>query len=123
MTAIFDNETDSREKHLRVFLNADEDTLSTLLEKVEELNGLEGFTAEGYTESPFSGFHPKAVRMAVKNDEYCLSVRAEHFVLIYGWSEALDWYNCCAVCLASHKGALTVQVFTFIEPPDAGHLI
>lgn len=103
---------------LNLFLNATETKLAKILKPIEELNGNEGFTVGDYNESPFAGFHPSAVRMVLMDDDYYLGCRANHFVLIFGQSEALNdeyiWDD-CVVCLANHKGGLCVTVFTFAD--------
>lgn len=106
---------------LNFFQNATEDELEKCLNPIEELDATNGFSVSDYTSSPFSGFHPKAVRMILKSDDYYLGSRADHFVLIFGVSEALDLelsdfsstWDECVVCLANHKGAMQIKVFTF----------
>jgi hypothetical protein len=103
---------------LSLFLNATEDTLVKSLKPIEEFNGNEGFFVGDYCTSPLGGFHPEAVRMVLRDDGYFLSLRANHFVLIFGQSEVLhngiDWDD-CVVCLANHKGGLCIHVFQFIN--------
>ena len=98
------------------FLDATDEALASLLTPIEEFNGNDGFTVADYCESPFAGFHPQAVRMVTRNDEYYLGYRADHFVLIFGQSEVLgddySWGD-CVVCLANHKGGLCIRVFIF----------
>lgn len=110
-------------ENLHFFQNAKEDEFPQKLKLIEELNGIEGFSVDGYTMSPLCGFHPKAVRMVVKDDDYYLGCRADNFVLIYGYSEAIEimldesasiWGD-CVVCLANHKGGLIIQVFSFVD--------
>jgi hypothetical protein len=78
-----------REKHLAIFLNVADDWLPKYLKPVEKLNGIDGFSVADYNSSPFSGFHPMSTRMVIKTGDYYLSNRADHHVLIFGWSEGL----------------------------------
>ena len=73
------------DSRLSDFLNCTEDELSKKLKTIEEFNGNEGFTVDDYTESPFSGFHPEAIRMVIRDDDYYLHSRANHFILIFGF--------------------------------------
>jgi hypothetical protein len=109
-------------ERLDFFLNATDDELSTKLELIEELNGTEGFSVLNYTESPFCGFHPKCVRMVLRNDDYYLKIRANHFVLIFGCSEALNDWDECVVCLANHKGGLLINIYRFLDSMSAKNL-
>ena len=110
-----------RNKHFYLFLNGSEEQLTAGLEEIEWLDGTNGFTVSGYTESPFCGLHPEAVRMMELPDDYFLGTRANHFVLIFGTSEALwaelpdsyEYYDDCVALLANHKGGLSVKMFRF----------
>jgi hypothetical protein len=107
-------------KHLHLFLNGSTDQLSEGLEELESLDGINGYSVEGYTESPFCGLHPEAIRMIKLPDENFLGLRASHFVLIFGTSEAIwsqdkDFVTDqdCVALLANHKGGLMIKVFFF----------
>ena len=104
--------------HIYTFLNATETALTERLYLVEDYNATDGFTVADYCTSAFSSFHPQAVRMVTRNDDYYLGCRANHFVLIFGQSEVFNngytWAD-CVVCLANHKGGLCVNVFRFID--------
>ncbi|MCL2462698.1 MAG: hypothetical protein FWF44_08545 [Defluviitaleaceae bacterium] len=109
--------------HLCQFLNTKDDDLPSLLTIVEDINAVNGFSDDGNTESPFGSFHPETVRMVVRNDENYLRYRANHFVLIFGQSEAFrDEYGWddCVVCLANHKGGLSIAVFRFNDVEEEG---
>jgi hypothetical protein len=108
-----------RLRNLDLFLNGTEDKLSERLKPIEEFDGTNPFSVSDYTESPLSGFHPETIRMALKNDEYFLGCRANHFVLIFGTTEADEYFfEDCVVCLANHKGGLQIRVFAFVEEDD-----
>jgi hypothetical protein len=108
-------------KHFYLFLNGSVDQLTEGLEEIEYLDGINGYSVSGYTESPFCGLHPEAVRMMELPDDYFLGLRAEHFVLIFGTSEAVwvelsdssSYMDDCVALLANHKGGLMVKVFRF----------
>ena len=100
---------------LSLFQNASDDVLASELSLIQEYSGIGGFTVADYCESPFCGFHPEAVRVIARDDDYYLGRRADHFVLIFGWSEALldqDDQE-CVLCLTNHKGGVTVRVYKF----------
>jgi hypothetical protein len=107
--------------HLKFFQEAPEDELAYRLKEVEEYNGNEGFSVGDYNESGLGGFHPSAIRMVERNDDCYLGCRANHFVLIFGQSEAL-WYKQtwadCVVSLANHKGGLIITVFEFLDEAE-----
>ncbi len=109
-----------RSSRLRWFMSALDEDFPKKLKLVEEFDATNGFTAADYTESPLSGFHPEAVRMIMRDDDYYLSCRANHFVLIFGQSEALGVYSWddCVVCLANSKGGLQIKVFAFAEDEE-----
>ena len=60
--------------------------------------------------------------MVLRDDDYYLGCRANHFVLIFGQSEVLggdySWGD-CVVCLANHKGGLCIMVFSFKDDEEA----
>jgi hypothetical protein len=105
-----------RHRHLRRFLNAEDSKLPSLLVPIEELNWAEGFCAADCTGSPLGSFHPRATRMVLCGDDYFLGCRADHFVLLFGQTEAVgddDGRSDCVVRIANHKGALNIAVFGF----------
>lgn len=122
-------------KHISLFLNATDSELERWLDPIEELSGYNRILTPDYTNSPFWGFHPLAVRMVIRNDDYYLKNRADHFVLMYGSSEGMDppgetnppevfqtctsqWgYDDCIICLANHKGAMVITAYRFRENP------
>lgn len=111
-----------RENHLTLFLNAPSYTLSKHLVPIEQLIGGEEFPSD-YSSSYIGGFHPISTRMELEDDDSHFlpehgyqSIRANHFVLIYGESEALsnsDGWGDCVLCVANHKGNLTLTMFAF----------
>jgi hypothetical protein len=115
--------TNRHYRHLRRFLNAEDKELPSLLAPVEAFSGNEGFTVCDCTESPLGSFHPVATRMVLCDDDYFLGYRADHFVLVFGQSEALDddyGQSDCVVCLANHKGRLCITLFGFKGDMEAG---
>jgi hypothetical protein len=98
-----------------IFLHDTDEELPKYLLPIEDFNGNEGYTVADYCESPFAGFHPELIRMVTRDDDYYLSLRANHFVLIFGRSEALPDWDDCVVCLANHKGGLCITVFSFLD--------
>ena len=100
------------------FLNARDDDLPKLLHQIEHLCSANSDRLDDYMESPFCGLHPEAVRMVVRNDDYYLGIRANHFVLVFGQTEALnknDSWEDCVVCIANHKGGICINTFLFSE--------
>ena len=98
------------------FTNASDVDIANALICIETAGEDDGFPAGfgSFLDSPFGQFHPsKDVRVIVKNDCYYLNIRANHFVLLFGRSEALDNWDDCVVCLANHKGVLVVKTFKF----------
>jgi hypothetical protein len=114
---------DRHYRHLRRFLNTEDKELPSILAPIEEFNGDKGFTVGGCTESPLGGFHPVATRMVLRDDDYYLGYRADHFALVFGQSEALandyGWSD-CVVCLANHKGGLCITLFGFKGDMEVG---
>ena len=100
---------------LGIFLDATDEELQKKLKLLEKFDDAEDYSVDKFEESALAGFHPESVRMIIKDDDYYLGRRANHFVLIFGWSEAFGYGNGCVVCLANHKGSLCVTVFTFIN--------
>ena len=101
-----------REARLEFFMNSTDDELEECLFAVEELSGSNDFSVGDPFESPLVDFHPNTVRMVEKNDDLYLGYRANHFVLIFGYSE-FPTFEDCVVCLANHKGGLCITVFKF----------
>jgi hypothetical protein len=110
-------------KRLDLFTNGTDDQLASQLKPVEELDGINGFSVSGYMDSPLCGFHPEAVRLVTRDDDYFLGSRADCTVLVFGWSEAMEVevadnevvFDQCVVSLANHKGGLQLKVFRFID--------
>ena len=84
----------------QLFLNATDERLAKYLKKADE--------------SIFDGFHPLAVRMVIKADDYYLGTRADHFVLLFGYTESIGDGETCVVCISNHKGSAIISCFTFI---------
>ena len=110
-----------RNAHLCQFTLRDDTELPDLLTHIEECSWTNGFDIGDCNTSPLAGFHPEAVRMVERRDDYYLGSRAGHFVLIFGQSEAYwvgDSYGDCVVCLANHKGDLDINVFGFKDDAE-----
>jgi hypothetical protein len=111
---------DMRNKHLYSFLNCPDDVLAerlTLIETISWVNAYPKFDIN--PESPFAGFHPEAVRMVIKPDQFYLTSRADHFVLIFGYTEfPIEKDPDCVVCIANHKGHMDINVFNFKDDEE-----
>ena len=57
-----------------------------------------------------SWFHPEEVYMHEEDDSRAYGLRANHFVVIGGWSEAHGESRCVLV-IANHKGTLMFKYF------------
>ena len=96
------------------FMNASADEIAQSLVEIENLYWGNANAPTDDIHSPFGWFHPSStVRVIVKNDDYYLNARANHFVLLFGYSEALDVWDDCVVCIANHKGWMTVTTYKF----------
>lgn len=73
---------------------------------------LSGNTQDLYRATESLGwFHPKEVYMHEELDEYAYGLRADHFVVTKGFSEAYENAECVLV-MANHKGVLYFKYFT-----------
>ena len=103
-------------KNLEVFHSLPDDALAKRLKLIDMIDTRDGnplYMIPDGSESPFWGFHPKAVRMVISADDSYLDFRAQHLVLIYGYTEATNYS--CVVCIANHKGTVCIGVYAFTD--------
>jgi len=106
---------------LDFFLQASEAALERNLKEVADTLLFDGEAIE--TPFAINSFHPEAVRMVERNDARFLGRRANHFVLMYGWSEDLFLEpKECVLCLCNHKGTVALSLWQFdVYREDADH--
>lgn len=97
-------------EYLKLFLDSTDDELAELIVPIEKISGLDEFKSNKYGLSRITTFHPIATRMVIKDDGYYLGSRANHFVLLFGYTEHETWPN-CIMLLTNHKGWLDITMF------------
>ncbi|MDR1051411.1 MAG: hypothetical protein LBP95_10110 [Deltaproteobacteria bacterium] len=103
--------------HLNFFLDASDEQLAEKLEHVPA--HLDGPGVGWPGRQPFEWFHQKCIRTVLKDGDRYLGMRAEHFLLIYGWSESKELSGDCVVVLSNHKGRMNTNIYRFVDKEPA----
>ncbi|WP_145232662.1 hypothetical protein [Staphylococcus arlettae] len=67
---------------------------------------------EDYEKDILNGFHPKEIHTVKMDDAYFCDVRANTFVVMFGYDEYSDFEKSILV-LANHKGLMYFKMFAY----------
>lgn len=85
------------------------------IESLYERNAHYTFSFSEVVSPAFESFHPKEVLMIEKDDEWFCGLRANHFVVMSGWSEQYGDDFTVTIVMANHKGDMGYTVIVSIK--------